>query len=152
VSALDRPVAVAMTVAGLVYFWLASRLLGSDGMGSALFPMVVGAVWVGAAGRYLVAAWWRPAVDRREWTQLAREVRQVALHLLLPLVCYLVLLPWLGYLPTTWACAAWVIGTLSENARHPLVPAGQAALIAGLLYLLFGVLLGVPLPSAALTG
>ncbi|HEX7128203.1 MAG TPA: tripartite tricarboxylate transporter TctB family protein [Thermodesulfobacteriota bacterium] len=149
---LDRPVAVALTAAGLVYFWLASRLLVSDGPGSALFPMAVGAVWVGGSVRYLLGAWLRPAGDRGAWAELGREVRQATVYLLLPLACYLALLPWLGYPAATWGCAAWMIRTLSERPRHPLVPMAQGALVAGVLYLVFGGLLGVALPRAALAG
>ncbi|HEY8370194.1 MAG TPA: tripartite tricarboxylate transporter TctB family protein [Thermodesulfobacteriota bacterium] len=149
---LDRPVAVVLTAAGLVYFWLASRLLVSDGPGSALFPMAVGAVWVGGAIRYLIGVWRRPAGDRRAWAEVGREVRQVTVYLLLPLACYLALLPWLGYPAATFGCAAWMIRTLSERPQHPLVPLAQGALVTGVLYLLFGGLLGVALPRAALTG
>lgn len=151
-SVLDRPVAVVLTAAGLVYFWLASRLLVSDGPGSALFPMAVGAVWVGGAIRYLIGVWRRPAGDRRAWAEVGREVRQVTVYLLLPLACYLALLPWLGYPAATFGCAAWMIRTLSERPQHPLVPLAQGALVTGVLYLLFGGLLGVALPRAALTG
>lgn len=121
------------------------RELPGQQFGSSFFPRIVGAALILTG---LVMAVLR---DEGPWVRLPDLLRgwakwQVAAALLAVIIWVLVS-PHLGFIAAT-ALMIWVLILISGGR---FVPAALTALVmAGLLYLVFGVLLRVPLPFGAI--
>lgn len=117
---------------------LLADAVGADGV-----PKVL-AVGMGLVGAALVLrGQWRPAPADDEAVSTSHHLR--ALALLGILVAYLLAIPWLGYpiaVAMLLAVVSWFAGT-----RPGLAWAATAIVGAGLFWLMFTRLLGIPMPT-----
>ncbi|HBM59740.1 MAG TPA: hypothetical protein DD444_11160 [Citreicella sp.] len=116
--------------------------------GSGFFPRIVGAAAM-LAGLVQVLA----ARDRGPWIRIAPELRSrdafLKLGVLAAVVFWLLTVQMLGFLLTTTLVA--LVLSVAMGAR-PLPATGVAAGLAALLWLVFGMVLRVPLPRGLIEG
>ena len=113
--------------------------------GSGFFPRIVGAAAM-LAGLVQVLA----ARDRGPWIRIAPELRSrdafLKLGVLAAVVFWLLTVQMLGFLLTTTLVLSVAMGA------RPLPATGVAAGLAALLWLVFGMVLRVPLPRGLIEG
>lgn len=128
------------------YLWFSRDLpMGQiEQPGARVFPLVVGALLLVASIAVLWDGWRTPPDATTEWPAGAARKRLLLLVALLFL--YFLALPWLGLLAASTLFCIGLVRLVSEQSWPRTV--GLAFAMALALYLVFVVLLKVPLPKA----
>lgn len=139
----DRVIGILTVLGGVAVIWgtLDFREIPGQQYGSAFFPRILGVVLIMTGVALFLTAAHGTLATRSEMLR-GRAAGQVS-AVLVAVVGWVFLSPFLGFIATT----TLLITALVLLAGGRLIPATLTAVaMAGLLYLVFGVLLRVPLP------
>lgn len=146
----DRLIGVLAMLGGLAILWEASgfRSVPGQAYGSAFFPSIVGGLLVTAGLLQVALAKPRvPVLRLADWLRSRRAFAALAMPA--GVVLWLLAVPEFGFLATSWVVLSGLMIVLGAAA----VRAVTVALVATcLLFLVFSMLLRVPLPRGVIEG
>jgi putative tricarboxylic transport membrane protein len=153
---MSRPLSASIIASALLVILGSAALYGAIDMGigtpevpdAGFFPLLASLALAGLAATHLIAELRKPPEPDSELAEGPPASQRMAISVIASLIAYVPALQWLGFLIAT---ALLVTALLAVFGLRRLLPYAIAVpVLAGGSYLLFDLVLGLPLPAGPL--